>query len=270
MHPGSGPSDRDNDVLFPPIRAHLLNAGIAVASFDKRGVGGSTGRWEEASIVEQANGALACIDALVRDSLFNTPIGLFGHSQGGWVVVDAAARSGDVTFAITNSGPGVTPGEQERWASREYMHRAGIPESDIEEVDRYFDLLLSMLRSHVPFEQVHARIDAEGVPAQFETLGLPFLPEDAAVWNFMTAIVDHDPRPGLERIVVPLLVIFGAEDPIVPVAKSVEVYREAVRPDLLRLEVFAGADHRVQAGNPPEFADGYLETLTSFILNVVS
>lgn len=48
MHPGSGPSDRDNDVFFPPIRKHLLHAGFAVCSFDKRGVGGSTGRWQEA------------------------------------------------------------------------------------------------------------------------------------------------------------------------------------------------------------------------------
>jgi hypothetical protein len=41
MHPGSGPSDRDNDVLFPPIRDALLAAGIAVCSFDKRGAGES-------------------------------------------------------------------------------------------------------------------------------------------------------------------------------------------------------------------------------------
>ena len=43
MSPGSGPSDRDNDVFFPPIRRVLLDAGFAVASFDKRGVGDSTG-----------------------------------------------------------------------------------------------------------------------------------------------------------------------------------------------------------------------------------
>jgi pimeloyl-ACP methyl ester carboxylesterase len=53
MHPGSGPSDRHNDVFFPPIREHLLDAGFAVASFDKRGVGGSTGRWLDAAIVDQ-------------------------------------------------------------------------------------------------------------------------------------------------------------------------------------------------------------------------
>lgn len=41
MYPGSGPSDRDNDVFFPPIREELPRSGFAVASFDNRGVGSS-------------------------------------------------------------------------------------------------------------------------------------------------------------------------------------------------------------------------------------
>src|SRR5262245_54064587 len=64
MHPGSGPSDRHNDVFFPPIRRHLLESGIAVSSFDKRGVGESEGRWQEAAIGEQAFDAIACVEAL--------------------------------------------------------------------------------------------------------------------------------------------------------------------------------------------------------------
>src|SRR5256714_15545364 len=83
MHPGSGPSDRDNDVYFPPIREHLLGAGIAVCSFDKRGIGGSSGRWQEAGIIEQADDLLACGDTLLSDPDVPKPVGLFGHSTGG-------------------------------------------------------------------------------------------------------------------------------------------------------------------------------------------
>jgi len=42
---GSGSSDRDNGTYFPPIREHLVDAGIAVLSYDKRGVGSSSGDW---------------------------------------------------------------------------------------------------------------------------------------------------------------------------------------------------------------------------------
>ena len=109
MHPGSGPSDRDNDVLFPPIREHLLRAGIAVCSFDKRGVGGSAGSWLEAGLYEQADDLLAALAVFESESPRDLPLGLFGHSQGGWVVVEAASRGVPVAFVITNSGPGVSP-----------------------------------------------------------------------------------------------------------------------------------------------------------------
>src|SRR5438552_19046823 len=85
MHPGSGPSDRDNDVFFPPIREHLLSAGIAVCSFDKRGVGGSSGRWQDAGIADQAADLLAGLAEFRACGRADLPIGLFGHSQGGWV-----------------------------------------------------------------------------------------------------------------------------------------------------------------------------------------
>ena len=93
MHPGSGPSDRDNDVYFPPIREHLLAHEIAVCSFDKRGVGRSTGRWQNAGIVEQADDVLACIRSLLDDDAVSKPIGLFGHSY------HVAVQAGDPALA---------------------------------------------------------------------------------------------------------------------------------------------------------------------------
>jgi pimeloyl-ACP methyl ester carboxylesterase len=266
MHPGSGPSDRDNDVFFPPIRQHLLDFGVAVSSFDKRGVGESTGRWQEAAIVEQASDAIACLEALRADASLDGPVGLYGHRQGGWVVIEAAARCGDAAFVVTSSGPGVTPREQERWATRAYMTKAGIPESEIDEVERYYDRVISMMRAGAPLAVAREELEAEGFPQAFETLSLPVLPDDEAEWRLMAALIDYDPQPGLERIEVPVLALFGAEDPITPVEDSVAVFREAVRSGLLQVEVYAGADHRLEIGDPPALVNGYLETLASFVL----
>lgn len=262
MHPGSGPSDRDNDVYFPPIREHLLSSGLAVCSFDKRGVGGSTGRWQDAAIEAQAEDALAAVDALLIDESVDAPIGLFGHSQGGWVVLEAASRSSDVAFVVTNAGPGVTPGEQERYATRAHLERAGATASEIDDALGRYDVLIEMLRDGASLEDVRGSVEVAGLSA-FEGLDLP---DDLALWRFMRAIVDYDPRPALERIGIQVLALFGADDPIVPVDDSVAVYREAVRPDLLTVAVFPGADHRIQAGDPPRLADGYVEQLSSFAL----
>ena len=197
-------------------------------------------------------------------------VGLFGHSQGGWVVIEQ--RPGQLTSPLSwrprvswsVSGRAGALGDARLYAE------SLDTESEIAEVDRYFDHLLSLMRERVPFEQVRAQVAEEGFPAAFEALHLPFLPENAAIWGFMAAMVDYDPRPALERIAVPVLALFGADDPITPVAESVAVYREAVPGELLAVEVFAGADHRVLSGDPPALAPGYLDTLTSFIHGVVT
>ena len=265
MHPGSGPSDRDNDVFFPPIREHLLASRIAVCSFDKRGVGGSTGDWRDAAIEEQADDLLACVAVLAADAELATPVGVFGHSQGGWVVLEAGSRESPIAFAVTSSGPGVTPAEQERFATVTALERSGASPEKAELALQGFDLVLEALRDEVPLEDARRTITAE-LAAPYEELGVSLLPDDPAEWKLAAALIDYDPRPALERARIPLLALFGEDDLVTPVRASVRVLREAVRPDLLTVEVFAGANHRVAVGDPPRLADGYLAALTAFVV----
>jgi len=266
MHPGSGPSDRDNDVYFPPIREHLLGAGIAVCSFDKRGVGRSSGRWQEAGIIEQADDLLACVDTLLSDPDVPKPVGLLGHSQGGWVVVEAAGRNPEIAFIVTNSGPGVTPVEQERYSHRTHLAEGGVTDSEMREAFDPFDELVEALRTGAAYEEVRSQFESKRLPAVYRGRKLVLFPDDEELWNFLLRIFDYDPRPALERIRVPTLALFGADDPLVPIEASVTVYREALQPELLTVVVFPGADHRIQTGSPHRVADDYLETLTSFVL----
>jgi uncharacterized protein len=264
MHPGSGPSNRDNDVYFPPIREHLLASGFAVSSFDKRGVGGSTGRWQEAGIPEQAEDVRAAVDVLLADDDLDGSVGVFGHSQGGWVVVEAAGRGAPFAFVVSNSGPGVTPAEQERYATRTYLTRNGLTSAEIEKELEHFDLLADMMRAGASLKDIPGWTEGAGIPTGFLDVELPLFPDNVELWDFMAAILDYDPRPALERIDVPVLALFGGDDTIVPVDDSVAVYREAVRRELLTVVVFEGGNHRIQAGDPPALVGGYLETLSSF------
>ena len=87
----------------------------------------------------------------------------------------------------------------------------------------------------------------------------------AGIWDLFARLVDYDPRPALERIRVPVLALFGAEDRVTPVEESVAVYQAAVRSELLTVRVFEGGDHRVLAGDPPLPVDGYLDVLSTFV-----
>jgi pimeloyl-ACP methyl ester carboxylesterase len=258
MHPGSGPSDRDNDVLFPPIREHLLLAGIAVCSFDKRGVGGSAGSWLEAGIVEQADDLLAALAAFESESP-GLPIGLFGHSQGGWVVVEAAGRGAPVAFVITNSGPGVSPARQERYSLASKLTDGG----EAEALATY-DAVVAVMRACPTLDEGVEQLEA--TDTRYGDLpGLEFMFQDEAIWALCAKIFAYDPAPALSRITAPVLALFGAADKVTPPEESVVALRAAVRPELLQVEVFPEGDHRLLHGEPPRLVDGYLDRIASFV-----
>ena len=259
MHPGSGPSDRDNDWFFPPIRRHLLEAGIAVCSFDKRGVGGSEGSWLEAGIEEQADDLLAALGVFATECP-GLPIGLFGHSQGGWVVVEAASRSLPVAFVIPSSGGGASPARQERYSLANKV-TAG---QETTEALATYDAVVEVIRERPTLGAGVARLEAEGVPYR-DLPGLDFMFEDEAIWRLCAEIFAYDPAPALARITAPVLGLLGAADKVNPPEESLAAFRVAVREDLLEVEVFPEGDHRLQHGDPPRFVDGYLDRIASFV-----
>ena len=113
---GSNPASRKD--VYPRTRAeYLVYHGIAVLLTDKRGVGDSTGTYEEyasnSNIENLAGDALAGIELLkARPELDPHRIGIFGSSQAGWIAPRIAARSGDVAFMALLSGPTVSPSQQ--------------------------------------------------------------------------------------------------------------------------------------------------------------
>jgi hypothetical protein len=259
MHPGSGPADRDNDGYFVPLRNALVGAGYAVASFDKRGVGRSTGDWHEAPIETQATDLIAAVDVLSgEDELAGVPIGLFGHSQGGWVVLETAGRRGDTSFVIVNSGPGVTPAAQERHAALIALQRAGASPAEVETGLARYDEMVGLARAGATFEEMSER----------EDLAL-FAPDDPGRWNLWMSILDYDPKPALRKIKAPILTLWGGSDAIVPVDDSLVVFRAAIPPTRLAVEVLAGADHRIQVGEPASLAPGYVEKVLAFLSNTI-
>jgi pimeloyl-ACP methyl ester carboxylesterase len=256
MHPGSGPSDRDNGGYFIPLRSSLLQAGYAISSFDKRGVGGSSGRWEDAPIEAQARDLTAAAEMLMGDpQLHDLPVGLFGHSQGGWVALDAASRDARVAFVIVNSGPAVTPAAQERYAARRALEASGATAEEIEVGIAHYDLMVRLARARTPWDQMAGRRDELA----------PYLPDGEWAWHFWMSILDHDPRKALRSIHVPILTLWGEDDPLVPVEESIDVFRAHVPPTRLTVERFEGADHRVQIGDPPRLAPGYVGRILAFL-----
>jgi uncharacterized protein len=261
MVPGSGPSDRDNDVYFQAIRAGMLDRGIAAASFDKRGVGESTGDWRDTGPAEQAADVAAQLACLRAQGVDPVRLGLFGHSQGGWVVLEVAAADPAVALVVTNSGPGVTMARQERFATEAHMLAAGAPADAVAGALATQDALMALVRAGADFDAVQAAAGDDGHG-----------PGDDAELELVRRWLDHDPRPALERLTCPLLAIFGGEDLVTPVEESIAVLRAARADGRGELEIVTlpDGDHRLHTGEPPALHSAYDTTLGDWILQHVA
>ncbi|MEU8306193.1 alpha/beta hydrolase [Actinomadura sp. NPDC048955] len=259
---GSGPSDRDNDGYFRSIRRYLLEAGIAVLSYDKRGVGRSSGQWRAATMDDLASDALAALAFLrAQPAVPDGRVGLFGHSEGGWVALRAAARD-TPSWVITNSCPGVTPAEQERYAVANAVRAS----DSLHDVVALYDRLVEAGRRDADFAEANRLVASAGYPSGLAAF---WADVDADVWEFLKRKQDHDPLPDALRLLCPHLAVFGGADALVPVADSIRLF-SAVACDgdrdhraTLTVEVFPGADHRVQREGA--LAPGYLRTLVEWI-----
>lgn len=263
MHPGSGPSDRHNDNFFPPIRQSLLDRSIAVASFDKRGVGGSEGDWRGAGISAQGDDLCAGLDA-VRKFLPDVRTGIFGHSQGGWVVMECAERSG-ADFAITSSGPAVSPNQQELFATRNALTKHLVDEKQISDSVRVFAKILAHLSNGESFAFFENWAAAHPESMTILRDAGAFVPENQAHWDLAASMVDYDPVSDLRSLRIPLLAVFGSDDSGVPVEESIRVLRQTVPTPLLHTTLVVGGNHRMQLEGSVNVAPRYLEELSAFI-----
>jgi dienelactone hydrolase len=116
---GSGQESRMNN--FAEL---LAKNGISVLTYDKRGVGKSGGVYAGPEVgtnnIDSANINLLAKDASaaltkMKEYNINSPIGLIGFSQAGWIIPLAAKNNMLVEFLVLFSGPTVTTLEQLRF-----------------------------------------------------------------------------------------------------------------------------------------------------------
>lgn len=98
---GDGPLEYDAHGYYPLIWERLLRQGFAIFSWDKPGVGDSTGNWLAQSMKQRQQEVQSAI-TFIRDNYgySGSQVGLLGFSQAGWVVPALANNNPDIGFII--------------------------------------------------------------------------------------------------------------------------------------------------------------------------
>lgn len=174
------------------MASFLAKNGIAVLTYDKRGVGKSGGLYAGPEVgtnnIDPTNLDLLALDASAASTALlanlprrHVPLGLIGFSQAGWVIPMAANKNHNVSFMILFSGPVITTLEQLRFQF-------------------YTEGKSSFWDNHTEAE---AREHIHNDPDRYQ-------------------FVATDPRDALANLSIRGLWLFGGKDVQIPVSLSIE------------------------------------------------
>jgi pimeloyl-ACP methyl ester carboxylesterase len=197
---GAGTADRDENLfgvpMFGQLAGQLANAGFFVVRYDKRGIGQSGGRTENASLADYASDVTDVVAWLRKlKNVDSDRIALVGHSEGGAVALLAAAKAGGKVRAVALLS---SPGETGRAITLARQTRA---------LDRLTDTP-EMRQAKV---QAQIKIlDAVTSGNGWETIPPQIRRQADTPW--FKSWIEFDPATAFKKVDQPVLIVHGSVD----------------------------------------------------------
>lgn len=233
--------------LYDHLKVILPALGIAVFTYDRRGSGQSGSKDAGGNFAVLADDAIAAVKHLKTDPRIDPRrIGTWGLSQGGWISPLAASRSPDIAFVIAVSAPVVTADVQMIFSSTNHLKANGYSQADIDQMVAARKAVDNYMRGTVSRTDAQAKLDSIKTKPWFKYLymGETFRDREVSGWR---KEIENDPLKNLEAVTVPTLVLYGADDAVVPVADSAQRLKgAAARMPKMQVHVIAGADHAME------------------------
>ncbi len=224
---GDGPQNRFHNDGYLPLMNALLDNCIGVYSWDKPGVGDSTGNWLKQSMTnraELANTALLYLQAL--PALSNNRIGYLGFSQAGWVVPKAASMTRPAFSVLI--GAAINWQEQGAYLTRTRLELGGVDKDNVsiiaEQIRKSDESLFNSAE-----QKNTADIPVDIDPGRFEFISLNY---------------HADARRDLSTMPGPVMALWGADDVNVNAAKNAQQYQQLLKPnDANKIVIIPNATH---------------------------
>ena len=284
---GSGPLDRDEadggHKPFFVLADHLTRKGIAVLRYDKRGIGKSTGSYDDATTADFASDAEAAFAFLqTRKGINPRKIGIIGHSEGGIIASMISSRSANVNWIAVLAGP-ATKGEETLLIQSDLITRAaGMNNEQVAkslDFDRQSYNLVRNEKNRDELEKDLANlVQVSGIgPAMPPAFVQRQIHWTSSPW--FRYFLDYDPIPALQQTKCPVLALSGERDLQVPPKENLPLIQKALEDggnkDFKVIEL-PGLNHEFQhcyMGLPAEsraieetFAPDAMKTLSDWIL----
>lgn len=290
MITGSGAQNRNEELMghkpFLVIADYLSRNGIAVLRFDDRGVGGSQGKYSEATSADLATDAEAAFDYLkTNPKINNKEIGLIGHSEGGLIAPIIASSNHDIGFIVSLAGPGVTGQQIIIRQQQDIGKLSGEKESSIRESTEINKKLYAVLRKENDNNKAEVKILAiyreilakkktprEDIDKDVNQLKLRF---GANSYTWFRYFITTDPAVFWKKVECPVLALNGEKDLQVAAHENLPAIEKALKSGgnkAFRTVNLPGLNHLFQhcsTGLPSEYGK-IEETFSPEALKIIS
>jgi pimeloyl-ACP methyl ester carboxylesterase len=252
---GSSTPDRDDFRFYADL---FVRNGVAALIYDKRSTGGQPGGMSQVDLRDLAGDVVAAVSFLRgRNEIDPDRIGLWGHSQGGWVAPIAATQADSVAFVVGFSAPGVTYAELDKYANATRLRASGFSQDDVDQALAALTRVDDFVRNGGdPGLQSFLDSMHQNRWASFTTLPrIAPTPEHIQSW-LRWRNLDLDPADYWRDIHVPVLLAYGELDDVVPVESSADRIRDALDEagnSQVTIRIFRGENHSIS--NSQEFLD---------------
>jgi pimeloyl-ACP methyl ester carboxylesterase len=254
QHPGPavvvlhGASSPSQDLpLYQHLKQMLPPLGVAVFLYDRRS---GEGQHDFQILAEDGVAARSALTG--NPHVDGARIGYWGISQGGWLALAAAAIDPKAAFVISVSAPMTTPDVQMNFAVENILHIHGYGPEEIETALHARRAVDDYLRGNVDRADAEKALNSARQRSWFpliymdDTVGKP----ETSSWLKQ---MQFDPMTGLEKVSAPVLMLYGQDDPWVPVRSSMDrLDTIATKNANVQLAVVAGADHTMMLGVDPK------------------
>ena len=242
---------------------YVARHGVVALIYDKRGVGGSSGDWRTSTMQALAGDARSGVDLLAhRSDVDARKIGVYGHSQGGELAAAIAEHNGQVGWIIAADSP-VGPQYRQDLYRVDTMLATMYSGKDLVDAQALYAEFVDVARAGASHDKLRADIADARSARWLADLGIP---DDASwIWDWYDKVGNYDNASAWGGVRVPVLLVFGADDALVPVPASIAQTTAILRShgnEQVIVRVFPGADHTLRV--PASTADGWPHNAAGF------
>jgi hypothetical protein len=225
---GSGSQTRWGTHRF--LADRFARAGIVALAYDKRGSGQSTGKLETSTYQDLARDAIAGVNLLrAMPQVDATRIGLSGHSEGGIIAPLAATLAPErIAFLIAEDTIAGAVYQQDLYRTHLALIRAGFSGEQVVEADRLYGIFVDVARGVRPREELRAAIAGAQQAPWLDWLAIPG--DDSWIWTIYPKRGNVNTLDFWRRVKVPVLLVYGERDQLVPVDESLARIEGALGP----------------------------------------